>query len=268
MSASASEFREKSLVKIILVFKVVILFWANQTVWSLINVPSLATTVFLPKDPSVSPFYDPYVEAILHMDTITLMKIPVMNDDEFMLKLTKGVDNMTGLLTQNPIFDDKLHNQLVSQRIIERQWEELVTSTPMTIILFFQALATQAQSTQRVVVYKFVAVINALQDDGVLFGEAEREFFIPLLVETTGIIDRASLSGLLIIQTNAERETLLKQLAQDTLATSAKVSRLAQTHTLETSAKVLKSAQIRNPQYDERNVARQFEYYLNLFDYL
>ncbi|CAF0999344.1 unnamed protein product [Rotaria sordida] len=55
----------------------------------------------------------------------------------------------------------------------------------------------------------------------------------------------AGISGLSVTQTDSEREAKLKMLAQETLSTSAKVSRMA----LE-----------RKQQYKQRNHARQEEY--------
>ncbi|CAF0954722.1 unnamed protein product [Didymodactylos carnosus] len=143
---------------------------------------------------------------------------------------------------------------------IQKQWDKLIR--------FFRALSSQAESTQKVVVHEFVGVIQAVQQSGGVLDEADREFYVMLLVETAAVIDRgahllfimsrtyydisaeymmnqiAAISGLLTIQTNGERELLLQQLGNNTLQTSAKVSRLAQT---------------RKQQYEERNQARQDE---------
>ena len=55
----------------------------------------------------------------------------------------------------------------------------------------------------------------------------------------------SEMTGLVVIQTDSERQIRLKKLAQDTLDTSGKVSRMA----LE-----------RKQQYEQRNLARQEEY--------
>jgi hypothetical protein len=144
---------------------------------------------------------------------------------------------------------------------IQTQWDKLIR--------FFSKLSIMAESTEETVLFEFIAVIDAMQLINGVLDDADREFYVSLLLDTADEIDRgahllyimsktyydissqymvnqiAGISGLLLLQTNSERESYMKQLAQDTLSTSSKVSRMA----LE-----------RKQQYEQRNKARQDEY--------
>jgi hypothetical protein len=144
---------------------------------------------------------------------------------------------------------------------IQTQWDKLIR--------FFSKLSIMAESTEETVLFEFIAVIDAMQLINGVLDDADREFYVSLLLDTADEIDRgahllyimsktyydissqymvnqiAGISGLLLLQTNSERDSYLKQLAQDTLSTSSKVSRMA----LE-----------RKQQYEQRNKARQDEY--------
>ena len=52
-------------------------------------------------DPSEDPFYDPYIETVLHMNTRSLMAIPRMNDTEFIRHLLSDDDSTFGKHTCN-----------------------------------------------------------------------------------------------------------------------------------------------------------------------
>jgi hypothetical protein len=144
---------------------------------------------------------------------------------------------------------------------IQTQWDKMTR--------FFTKLAVQAELTQQTILFEFIAVIEATELASGVLDDADREFYVLLLLDTADEIDRgahllyimaktyydisnqymmnqiAGISKLLVIQTDNERESYLKQLAQDTLSTSAKVSRMA----LE-----------RKRQYEQRNQDRQYEY--------
>ncbi|CAF1593654.1 unnamed protein product, partial [Didymodactylos carnosus] len=145
--------------------------------------------------------------------------------------------------------------------LIISEWDKLLR--------FFTKLSTQADQTQNVILNEFVKQIQSVQEQNLLVDDAMREFFVQLLIEPADLIDReshllylmsktyydvsndymmdklASLSTLLLIQHDNERQRLLEQIANDTTTTSAKVSRLAFG---------------RRQEYQQRNKARQQEY--------
>ena len=146
---------------------------------------------------------------------------------------------------------------------IEAQWSKMTT--------FFIALATRVEATRETILYKFVENIkNVTLTDGVL-DTADREFFVLSMFDVTNDIDGgahllyimakayydvsrqyiinqiAGLAALAVIQTPDERQTRMQQIVQDTLSTSAKVSRMALD---------------RLEQYKQRNQARQNQYRL------
>jgi tetratricopeptide (TPR) repeat protein len=147
---------------------------------------------------------------------------------------------------------------------IQQQWSNMTR--------FFTSLTTRAEVTRETILYEFIDTIkNVTLIDGVL-DTADREFFVLQMLDVADDIDRGAhllyimaktyydvssqyminqisgLAGLTVIQTDSERQARMQQLAQDTLSTSAKVSRMA----LE-----------RKQQYEQRNQARQNEY--NMF---
>ncbi|CAF3308434.1 unnamed protein product [Rotaria sp. Silwood2] len=144
---------------------------------------------------------------------------------------------------------------------IQKQWTNMTR--------FFSALAIRAEMTRETILYEFIEVIqNVIPTNGVL-DDADREFFVLSMRDVADEIERGAhllyimaktyydvsgqymlnqiseITGFAITQTDDEREARLKKLAQDTLSTSAKVSRMA----LE-----------RKQQYKRRNQARQEEY--------
>ncbi|CAF1422059.1 unnamed protein product [Rotaria sordida] len=144
---------------------------------------------------------------------------------------------------------------------IQEQWDKMIR--------FFAKLSMHAEHTQETILFEFIAVIQATVLANEMLDDADREFYVMLLLETANEIDRgahllyimsktyydvsyqymmnqiAGISGLLLTQTNQERERLMKRIAQDTLSTSARVSRMA----LE-----------RRQQYQQRNQERQEVY--------
>jgi predicted transcriptional regulator len=144
---------------------------------------------------------------------------------------------------------------------IEKQWSKMTR--------FFSILAMRAEATRETVLYEFIDTIkNVTLINGVL-DDADREFFVLQMLDTADEIEQGAhllyimaktyydvssqymlsqisgISALAVIQTDDERQARMTQLAQDTLSTSAKVSRMA----LE-----------RKQQYEQRNQARQDEY--------
>ncbi|CAF1584554.1 unnamed protein product [Rotaria magnacalcarata] len=97
---------------------------------------SLAENVFLPKESSSDPYEDLYVQTIFQMNKKELMQIPKLDDEVFLFNLERNIDDMTGLVVikdASMIFDDKLDEQLLSQRDIEEKWEDLVVAGPITV---------------------------------------------------------------------------------------------------------------------------------------
>ncbi|CAF1602948.1 unnamed protein product, partial [Didymodactylos carnosus] len=143
---------------------------------------------------------------------------------------------------------------------LKAQWDKLAR--------FFHSIAGQVQSTQQMIMSQFVETIQAVQLMGDQLDAADRQFFLVSLFEIAGLIDTdahllyimsktyhdisstyminqvASVSSLLVTETDTERELLLKQMGQETLNTSAKVSRLAET---------------RKQQYEQRIESRQLQ---------
>ncbi|CAF3977701.1 unnamed protein product [Rotaria sp. Silwood1] len=144
---------------------------------------------------------------------------------------------------------------------IQKQWTNMTR--------FFSALAIRAEMTRETILYEFIEVIqNVILINGVI-DDADREFFVLSMRDVADEIERGAhllyimsktyydvssqymitqileITGFVITQTDDEREARLRKLAQDTLSTSAKVSRMA----LE-----------RKQQYKQRNQARQEEY--------
>jgi hypothetical protein len=144
---------------------------------------------------------------------------------------------------------------------IQKQWTNMTQ--------FFSSLAIRAEATRETVLYDFIGHIKNVTLANEPLDDADREFFVEEMVTVAGNIEQdahllyimaktyydvsnqyminqiSGMSGLAIIQTDSEREIRLKQLGQDTLSTSAKVSRMA----LE-----------RKQQYEQRNRARQDDY--------
>ena len=61
---------------------------ASASSWSVTN------SLFI--NPSEDPFYDRYIETVLHMNTRALMAIPRMNDTEFIRNLLTDDDSTFG----------------------------------------------------------------------------------------------------------------------------------------------------------------------------
>ncbi|CAF4095484.1 unnamed protein product [Rotaria sordida] len=144
---------------------------------------------------------------------------------------------------------------------IQNQWVNMTK--------FFSTLAIRAEATKEIVMHEFIDTIKEVTINNGLLDDADREFFVRAMRETADEIDRgahllyimaktyydvnsqymlnqiAGITGLSVTQTDSEREAKLKMLAQETLSTSAKASRMA----LE-----------RKQQYKQRNHARQEEY--------
>jgi hypothetical protein len=144
---------------------------------------------------------------------------------------------------------------------IQQQWDKLVR--------FFSKLSMIPETTQETILFEFISVIESIQlIDGVL-DNADREFYVLLLLDTADEIEQgahllytmaktyydvsgrymmdkiAGISGLLVTQTDSERERIMKELAQNTLSTSSIVSRM-----------VLERKEL----YHQRNKARQDQY--------
>ncbi|UJR06841.1 hypothetical protein I4U23_011129 [Adineta vaga] len=150
-----------------------------------------------------------------------------------------------------------------SQEIIhiQTQWDKMIR--------FFAKLSLQAEQTQGTILFEFIGVIEETEMASGVLDDADREFYVTLLLGTADEIDRgahllyimsktyydishqyimtqiAGISQFLLPQTDTERENRMKQIAQETLSTSAKVSRMA----LE-----------RRQQYDQRNEERRIAY--------
>ena len=144
---------------------------------------------------------------------------------------------------------------------IQQQWTNMTK--------FFSSLAIRAEATRETVLYKFINTIKDVALANEPLDAADREFFVTEMLQVADDIDRdahllyimaktyydvssqyminqiSRMPGLAVTQTDSEREIHLKQLGQDTLLTSAKVSRMA----LE-----------RKQQYEQRNRARQNDY--------
>jgi hypothetical protein len=61
-------------------------------------VTTLAQTLFLPSDRSLNPFSDPFIQRIINMDRDKLYAIPPMDDNEFLLQLSRNDDTLGGKL--------------------------------------------------------------------------------------------------------------------------------------------------------------------------
>ncbi|CAF3627324.1 unnamed protein product [Adineta steineri] len=143
---------------------------------------------------------------------------------------------------------------------IQTQWGRMTR--------FFSILAMRAEATRETILHEFVDTIKHVTlSDGVL-DDADREFFVLQMRDAADEIEQAAhllyimsktyydvsnqymmgqvagISRLAVIQTDSERQTYMAQLAQDTLSTSAKVSRM-----------VLE----RKQNYEQRNQARQYQ---------
>lgn len=126
---------------------------------------------------------------------------------------------------------------------IQKQWSNMTR--------FFTILAMRAEATQDIVLHSFIDTIKeTVLNNGVL-DDADREFFVLEMLDTVDQIEQeahllyimaktyydvsnqyvltqvSGVAGLAIIQTDDERQARMIQLAQDTLSTSAKVSRMA-----------------------------------------
>ncbi|CAF1198861.1 unnamed protein product [Adineta steineri] len=143
---------------------------------------------------------------------------------------------------------------------IQTQWERMTR--------FFSILAMQAEATRETILHEFVDTIKNVTQNNGLLDDADREYFVFLMQDAVEDIEQAAhllytmsktycdvsnqymmgqisgISRLAVIQTDSERQTYMAQLAQDTLSTSAKVSRM-----------VLE----RKQNYEQRNQARQYQ---------
>ena len=144
---------------------------------------------------------------------------------------------------------------------IQQQWTNMTR--------FFSILSMRAEATRETILHEFINTIKNVTLSNGLLDDADREFFVLQMLDTADEIEQGAhllyimaqtyydvsnryilnqisgIAGLAIIQTDSERQARMTQLAQDTLSTSAKVSRM----TLE-----------RKQQYEQRNQARQDEY--------
>jgi len=144
---------------------------------------------------------------------------------------------------------------------IQTEWDKLIR--------FFSKLSIIAETTQETILFQFVSVIESTQLISGVLDDADREFYVLLLLDAADEIEQgahllyimsktyydtssrymmnqiAAITGLILSQTDSERESLMKQLAQDTLSTSSKVSQMA----LE-----------RKELYRQRNQERQDQY--------
>ncbi|CAF1363716.1 unnamed protein product [Rotaria sordida] len=191
--------------------------------------------------------------------------------DQWYAKMLEKQNKLTGIIFQlsqldmNTVDHQTVINILVSATKevihIQEQWDKMIR--------FFAKLSMQAEHTQQTILFEFIAVIQAADLASGMLDDADREFYVMLLLETANEIDRgahllyimsktyydvsyqymmsqiAGISRLILTQTNQERESLMKQIAQDTLSASARVSRMA----LE-----------RRQQYEQRNQERQEVY--------
>ena len=55
----------------------------------------LMQNAFVPKNFRPDPFENTYIQTILHMDKKALMKIPILDDDTFLSRLTESDGNNT-----------------------------------------------------------------------------------------------------------------------------------------------------------------------------
>ncbi|CAF4604140.1 unnamed protein product [Rotaria socialis] len=191
--------------------------------------------------------------------------------DTWYAKMLEKQNTLTATIIQLSQLDmDKVDHQTIIDILvkaakeighIQEQWNHMIR--------FFSKISIQAEQTQETILFEFVAVIEATEMISGYLDDADREFYVTLLLQTADDIDRgahllyimsktyydvsakymmnqiAGISGLLVTQTNEERENRMKQIAQETLSTSAKVSRMA----LE-----------RRQQYEQRNKERQDVY--------
>lgn len=144
---------------------------------------------------------------------------------------------------------------------LQAQWEKFIR--------FFSKLSLQTELTQHTILSQFLATIEASESSNVPLDDADREFYVSLLLNPMEEIDRDAhlsqmmfnmyydmsqryvirkiegITELMLVQTDNERENVTKQIAQETLSMSAEVSRMA----LE-----------RREQYHQRNAERQLAY--------
>ena len=191
--------------------------------------------------------------------------------DEWYSKMLEKQNKLAGIIMQISLLDlsqtdyqstiDILISATLELGEIQKQWTNMTS--------FFTALAIRAEATRETILYEFIETIkNVTLISGVL-DDADREFFVWAMQDTADDIDRGAhllylmattyydisnkyiinqiseMTGLVVTQTDSERQSRLKKLAQDTLDTSGKVSRMALD---------------RKQQYEQRNQARQREY--------
>lgn len=191
--------------------------------------------------------------------------------DQWYPQLLAKQDRLTAIIIQmSQLNMDKIDTQTIIDILIkaikeitaiEKHWDKLIR--------FFSKLSMIAETTQETILFQFISVIETTQIiDGVL-DNADREFYVLLLLDSADEIEQganllytmsktyydissrymmdriAGISGLLVTQTDSERQHLMKQLANDTLTTSSKVSRM-----------VLERKEL----YQQHNKARQNQY--------
>ncbi|UJR13152.1 hypothetical protein I4U23_000176 [Adineta vaga] len=78
------------------------------------------------------PFYDPYVDKIVHLDRSALLAIPRMDDETFLHSLYVQSPVRTYRMIESTS-NDKSDDQMIEQTQIDKQWETLVVSGPLSI---------------------------------------------------------------------------------------------------------------------------------------
>ncbi|CAF1402853.1 unnamed protein product [Rotaria sordida] len=155
--------------------------------------PSLAENIFLPKDIRSDPYEDNYVQTIFRMNKKELMAIPKLDDDVFLYNLERNIDDIPTLLVTrtSTIFDDKLDDQLVSQRDIEEKWEDLVVAGPITVNYLSNLMIVASKKDFALVLPTPNYIYNG-EVDNTAFENAKKkaELALQRLKEAQGIYDQ------------------------------------------------------------------------------
>ena len=191
--------------------------------------------------------------------------------DKWYAQLQEKQNKLTANIVQLSQLDfEKVDHQTIINILIDAMKEIVEIQVQWSKMTgYFSKLVMRAEGTQDTILYEFIQVIEDTQAVSAVLDDADREFYVTLLLPAADDIDRgahllylmaqtyydvsqkymmtqiAGISGLILTQTDAERTSRMKQIAQETTSTSAKVSRMA----LE-----------RRQEYDQRNKERQAHY--------
>ncbi|CAF4240955.1 unnamed protein product, partial [Rotaria sordida] len=114
--------------------------------------------------------------------------------DQWYAKMLEKQNKLTGIIFQlsqldmNTVDHQTVINILVSATKevihIQEQWDKMIR--------FFAKLSMQAEHTQQTILFEFIAVIQAADLASGMLDDADREFYVMLLLETANEIDRGA----------------------------------------------------------------------------